>query len=580
MTCGTALTPEALSPGAVSPESKSRTTLRFVTCLFGDVAGSTQLAGSLSPEVWQSTLATYFSDVSRAATEHGGRVEKFIGDAVVAVFGVEATHEDDAIRAVGCARVSLERIARQAADLRRTRGVDFSVRFGIASGQVALSERDSSFAIGEVMNRAARLQAAAPVDGIVIDVRTWLLVRGAVPTQAIEPITAKGFSRPLRAWQVADGAAGEAGRDADAARTPLVDRRTELDDVLAALRSGLEEPGVPVVVLAGEPGVGKSRLVAEVAGRMGADARFLTLRCRRDGQRLGYWPLYQLADKLAALGAGRPRGQGPQGKEEIFWTLRELLREAAARQPLVLVLDDCQWMSPAVREFAEGLDDPELRVRAVMMLSGRLDEPPLTRGSMTELRVPPLGQEDTLELAAKVAARLGSGGPLEDLARRSAGNPLYLEQLSHLQVDAEGRTDLIAPSAEAAVGARLDHLGADAQRLLAIANALGGSCVPGDLETVSEALDPPLDQSFDETLAQLLDHRLLVTRARSADELEVESPVVAEVAYGRLPLADRAQVHAQVADLAEAWADRHPSEIELCALHAGRAHAADRKSVV
>ncbi|MFI6731344.1 AAA family ATPase [Nonomuraea sp. NPDC050451] len=541
-----------------------------MTVLFGDVAGSTELARGLSPEVWQSTLATYFADVSRAATEQGGRVEKFIGDAVVAVFGVEATHEDDALRAVDCARVSLERIARQAADLRRTRGVDFSVRFGIASGQVALSERDSSFAIGEVMNRAARLQAAALADGIVMDVRTWLLVRGAVPTRPIEPIAAKGFSRPLRAWQIADAA----GADAGEARTPLVDRRSQLDDLVAALGAGLRRPGVPAVVLAGEPGVGKSRLVAEAARRMAPDARFLTLRCRRDGRRLGYWPLYQLAE---ALGGDVPRGQGPQGKEEIFWTLRELLREAAAQRPVVLVLDDCQWMSPAVREFADGLDDPDLDVRAVLMLSGRVDEPPLTRGSVAMMRVPPLGQADAQELAATVAARLGQpvlSGSLNDLARRSAGNPLYLEQLVHLQVDAEGRTDLIAPSAEAAVGARLDHLGVDAQRLLAIASALGGSCVAGDLEKVAAALDPPLDQTFDETLAQLLGDGLLVTRARSAGELEVESPVVAEVAYGRLPLADRAHVHAQVAVLVEARVDRHPSEIELCALHAGRAHAA------
>ncbi len=557
MSCGSAL----------SPASAPRTTLRFVTVLFGDVAGSTELARGLSPEVWQSTLATYFADVSRAATEQGGRVEKFIGDAVVAVFGVEATHEDDAVRAVDCARVSLERIARQAADLRRTRGVDFSVRFGIASGQVALSERDSSFAIGEVMNRAARLQAAAPADGIVMDVRTWLLVRGAVPARPIEPIAAKGFSRPLRAWQIADAAEGHAGE----ARTPLVDRRSELDDLVTALRAGLRRPGVPAVVLTGEPGVGKSRLVAEAARRMAPDARFLTLRCRRDGRRLGYWPLYQLAE---ALGGDVPRGQGPQGKDEIFWTLRELLREAADRRPVVLVLDDCQWMSPAVREFADGLDDPDLDVRAVLMLSGRVDEPPLSRGPVTTLRVPPLGPADAQELAVTVAARLGPLPPGDDLARRSAGNPLYLEQLAHLQVDAEGRTDLIAPSAEAAVGARLDHLGVDAQRLLAIASALGGSCVAGDLERVAAALDPPLDQTFDETLAQLLGDGLLVTRAGSAGELEVESPVVAEVAYGRLPLADRAHVHAQVADLAEARVDRHPSEIELCALHAGRAHAA------
>ncbi|MGW4796655.1 AAA family ATPase [Nonomuraea sp. NPDC004297] len=592
MTCGSPL----------SPLPTARTTLRFVTVLFGDVAGSTQLAGSLSPEVWQGTLATYFADVSRAATGHGGRVEKFIGDAVVAVFGVEATHEDDAVRAVECARVSLERIARQAAELRRTRGVDFSVRFGIASGQVALSERDSSFAIGEVMNRAARLQAAAPADGIVIDVRTWLLVRGAVPTRPLEPITAKGFNRPLRAWQVCD-------QVEEPADTPMVDRRSELDEVLAALRAGLLGPGVPTVLLAGEPGVGKSRLVAEAARRMGPEARFVTLRCRRDGQRLGYWPLYQLADELGAdlspadagarQGASVPRRQGPQGKEELFWTLRQLLREAAARRPVVLVLDDCQWMSPAMREFLDGLADPGLNVPAALLLSGRLDDPAGSAGPPGDtgraadgaarttdgagqatgdaaglLRLAPLGPGDTAKLAASVVARLGvplPGDLVDDLARRSAGNPLHLEQLACLQVDAEGRTDLIAPSAEAAVGARLDHLGADAQRLLAIANALGGSCVAGDLERVADALDPPLEQSFDEALGQLLDHRLLVTRSR---ELEVESPVVAEVAYGRLPLADRAQVHAQVADLAEAAAERRPAEIELCALHAGRAHAA------
>lgn len=557
MTCGSAL------QAATGP----RTRLRFVSVLFCDIAGSTELAGSLSPEVWGSTLTTYFAAVSRAAAEYGGRVEKFIGDAAVAVFGAEATHEDDAIRAVDCARSSLEAIARQAADLRRTRGVDFAVRFGIASGQVALTERDSSFAIGEVMNRAARLQQGAPDGGIVIDVRTWLLVRGTVPTRPVEPVAAKGFHRPLRAWRISDGS----GPEADT-RLPLVDRRVQLDDVLTALRAGLRAPGVPVVVLAGEPGVGKSRLAAEALRRMGQDARSLSLRCRRDGDQLGFWPLYQLADKL---GAPAGTGQGPQVKEEIFWSLRRLLRQAAARRPIVLVLDDCQWMTPVVREFVESLDDPALQIEAVMMLSGRVEEPPLSRSSVTALRVPPLGHEDSRRLAATVAATLEArepdGAALDDLARRSAGNPLYLEQLAHLRLDAESGNDLVAPSAEAAVGARIDRLGAGAQRLLAVAGAFGGGCAAGELERAADALDPPLDQAFDEALAQLLDHRLLDARD---GEIEVESPVIADVAYGRLSLADRAQTHARVADLVEARLDRHPSEVELCALHAERAHAA------
>ncbi|MFI6318900.1 AAA family ATPase [Nonomuraea sp. NPDC050556] len=544
MTCGSPL-----------PVERARTTLRFVSVLFCDIEGSTELAGSLSPEVWGSTLSTYFAAVSRAATEQGGRVEKFIGDAAVAVFGVEATHEDDALRAVDCARAGLEEIARQAAELHRTRGVAFSVRFGIASGRVALSERDSSFAIGEVMNRAARLQTAAPSGGVAMDVRTWLLVRDTVRTQALEPVAAKGFHRPLRAWRLADGAEPEADT-----RLALVDRRSQLGNVLTALRAGLREPGVPVVVLAGEAGVGKSRLVAEAVRRIGAEAATVGLRCRRDGEQLGYWPLYQLAGKLGA----RP-GQGPQSKEEIFWTLRELLRRG---RPVVVVLDDCQWLPPAVREFVESLDDPALDAPAVIMLSGRLDVP-LARSSVTRVPVPPLGAADTRTLAAAMGI-----GP--ELAGRSAGNPLFLEQLAHLRQDAEGGADLIAPSAEAAVGARLDRLGGDAQRLLAVVGASGGGCAVGALERVAEVLDPPVDQAFDEALDQLLDHRLLGARD---GEVAVESPVVADVAYGRLPLNDRAVVHTQLADLAsEQPADvdqrARNAEVELCALHAERAHAA------
>jgi class 3 adenylate cyclase/tetratricopeptide (TPR) repeat protein len=579
MRCG-----HRLADGEPAP---AQTTLRFVTVLFGDIVGSTELAAGLPAEVWAGLLDSYFRTVRTAIEDRGGRVEKFIGDAVVAVFGAEATHEDDAIRAVRAAIDACQGIVDLAGVLRRTRGLEFAARFTVASGLVAVTDRTSSFAIGEVLNRAARLQQGSPADGVVMDLKTWLLVRSAVAATPISPITAKGFVRPLRAYLVGDHIA------AGPPRAPLIDRTALLDAAVTAIRQAVDGIDGSVLVVEGDLGVGKTRVLHELAQRVRGFARVVLTTSGRDAGWLGYWPLYHLAAEIAKTtgfaaepGAQRPLAgrMGPavggetavsQSKEELFWTLRRTLFQAAAASPVVLMLDDSQWLSPVVTEFLDALAvSPPCRGIAIV-ICGR--QTPRMSASITRLSVPPLGQEDTQELFEAICGDVELHGAPLDLAERSAGNPLFLEQLIQLALDQEGGqahgwTGLIAPSAEAAVGARLDLLSARARRTLGVAATIGSTLRVAELESIGRSLGLPVG----ETLREILGAGLLESDADGGARLTFVSPMVAEVAYHRLPLADRARAHQAAAREIEECLGAQPSAIEPAALHAQAAHVAAR----
>ena len=332
--CGAAL--------AVAPRREQRKT---VTVLFCDVSGSTAFAESRDPEAVRAVMTRYF-EVARAAIErHGGTVEKFIGDAVMAVFGVPTIREDDALRAV-----------RAAQELRD--GVDIPVRIGVNTGEVVTGTGDS-LVTGDAVNVAARLEQAAGTGEVLLGVRTYELVRDAVEAELLAPLEAKGKSGPLTAYRLGS-ITGEAGvaRRVDA---PFVGRLRERTMLAGAWERCVSERACALFTILGTAGVGKSRLASEFLD--GVDATVVRGRCLSYGDGITYWPVVEVVKQL--LGDDPPPspaiaallGDGIASADDIAVATRKLLEAAAAERPLVVVFDDVQWGEPTFLDLVEHIAD-------------------------------------------------------------------------------------------------------------------------------------------------------------------------------------------------------------------------------
>ena len=579
--CGTANPPVArfcMACGSgVAVAARTPTGLRFVTVTFCDISDSTRLAVRLSPEAWHRVLDGYFGAMRAAVEAHGGRVEKFIGDAVVGVFGADDPADDDALRAVQAAADALRRIAGED-------GNGLSIRFGVASGQVVLAARDSSFAIGAVMNRAARLQSAAPAGGTLIDVRTWLLVRDQVRCDAVPPVAAKGFDTALQAWTPSPG-----GLD-PAPAAVFVNQRALLGRVADEVAARLAEPGRAVIALDGEVGSGKTALLARLESSVRAQAaRVLHIDCARDDQAHGLLRLLRLEADLDAVRAGPGRGGHQGGHQggaapstaEVQWRIGRRIAELSAERPLLVLVDNVQWAPDELLHVVDGL--PGGTGPVVFVLAGR--EIPRTAGRRTAgFSVPALSEEHSRRLLAALRARDEAGardrtGDLElhwdtgsaDLVARSGGNPLFLEQLAALAAD--GIDDLVAPSASAALGARIARLGHPARRVLGCIGAWGTAVDTREL-TLTSGLAPA---DLGDALAELEQRGLSPARRGPDGRTRHECRSAPQVAYAHLPLADRAALHTAVARHLQRQAARTPGALDRAVVQAERALACIRE---
>ncbi|MEV4612766.1 adenylate/guanylate cyclase domain-containing protein [Kitasatospora sp. NPDC049258] len=562
--CGTANPPVARFCMACGspvgrPAQAAPSGLRFVTVAFCDISGSTRLATSLSPERWHQVLERYFGTLRGAVEACGGRVEKFIGDAVVGVFGADRPADDDALRAVRAAHRALRGLAEEDDGT-----IALSARFGIASGQVVLADRDSSFAIGAVMNRAARLQAAAPPDGALVDVRTWLLVRDQVRCTAVEPVLAKGFDTALQAWTVEPGA-----RPA-AAPPPFVNQRPLLAGLTGQLAAALARPGRTVLAVDGEVGSGKTALLGQLARSEPAGrARVIRLECARDDRAHGRARLLRLEAELAPPAPPGAGGVIAPSTAELSWRIGRLLARSSSRQPVLVLVDNVQW---APEELFALIDDlPAGCGPVVFVLAGR-ELPDGSGPRPAAFSVPALSAEHSHRLLALLRPA-PAGGDLElhyeagaaALVARSGGNPLFLEQLAALAAD--GIEDLVAPSASAALGARIERLGRPARRVLGCIGAWGTAVDTREL-TATAGLEP---SELADALAELEGRGLATGRAGEDGRLRFECRGPAQVAYAHLPLGDRAELHTAVAGRLRRQAAHTPGVLEQAAVHAEQA---------
>ena len=345
---------------------------KTVTLVFCDVEDSTPLGEQLDPEALRGVWSRYHETAREVLERHGGTIEKFVGDAVLGVFGIPVVHEDDALRAVRAAVELRGELARLNDELEAAFGIRIGVRTGVHTGEVYAGDpsQGDPFATGDAVVVAQRLEATATAGEILVGDATIRLVRDAVTVEPVPALELKGKSEPVDAWRLLDvepDAAGVARR----MDSPLVGRAAELDALLAELERVVSDRSCRIVTIVGEPGVGKSRLAAELIASGGDDVLALEGKCLPYGSGITYWPLVEMVRRLdlAEVLAGEPDGETVHARileavgraeqrsrsDELYWAVRRLFETLALQQPLVLVLDDIQWAEPAFLDLVEYL---------------------------------------------------------------------------------------------------------------------------------------------------------------------------------------------------------------------------------
>ncbi|GCD92025.1 adenylate/guanylate cyclase domain-containing protein [Nocardioides sp. LS1] len=611
--CGEELPAKArfcLSCGTPVPTGAERETRRTVTLLFTDVTGSTALGERLDPEAYRGVMTRYF-EVARAAVErHGGTVEKFVGDAVLAVFGVPEVREDDALRAVRAAQELGEAVAALSDDLAAEIGVRLVIRTGVNTGSVVTgaARAGGSFATGDAVNTAARLEQAAPPGRILLGADTWALVRDAVDVEPAEPVLAKGKSEPVAAYllrEVLDVDRGRRRRQ-DAQLVGRLQETRALDDALErTLSSGRSH----LVTVLGPAGIGKSRLVTEFLARVGDRAAVASGRCVSYGQGITYWPLVQalrgalhlngtesdeitrhaLEQALTAAGDGGDvadllmpllgKSGTPGGTSDTVWAVRRLLEELASRHPLVLTVDDLHWAEPTLLDLLERVRDEVADLPLLLLCQARPelleDNPGWGSGALNSLTfgLDPLTPSETDE---SVAALLGAdlpGGLGDTVAAWSGGNPLFVEEIvAHLVEsgvlarDGDGSwlltgelslTDM-PPTVAALLASRLDRLPAEERDLLERLSVIG---LEFGTEDATLLVEPDAVAHLGSRLASLARRDLLRrVRGTGGDTWAFKHLMVRDAAYDGLAKSLRAELHERFATGLEAGGEQAAGE--------------------
>ena len=539
--------PALAGPAPLQPVAAQR---KLATILFADVADSTGLAVTLDPEALRGLMRRYFDIAAEAVARHGGTVEKFAGDAVMAVFGTPVAHEDDALRAARAAVEIRDAIALLDRELERTLGVRLAVRLGLASGEVLTGGPDEPMATGPATIVSNRLQQEVGPGEIAVDALTRRLTAAAGTFDDLGDVELRGLRRPTRAFRLvelsADAPALERRLDA-----PLVGREQELAVLRTALADAVAARELRAVTVVGAPGVGKSRLVRELAASVAEDATVLLGRCNAYGEGSAFRPLRDAlgdADAIAAVFGE----DGSTPADEVPWAFRRHCEHVAAERPLVLVLDDLHWAEPALLDLVEYLAGSSSAAPIALVCIARDDlaeERPAFPGSGERVALEPLSDEETGTLAGHLLPESSlDEATYERLVAAAEGNPLFLEQLvAHI-----AETGLLEPppTLRALLGARLDRLGPGERGVLERASVVGREFGAVD---VAELLDPSAAPTAAAHLEALV--RRGFVRAVNGG-FRFRHWLIHDAAYRAAPKELRAELHERFADiLARAAAD-------------------------
>ena len=569
---------------------------KLATVLFVDIVNSTSLVTGSDPEVVRRRVNRFFETVSHCVTIHGGIVEKFAGDAVLAAFGVPQAHEDDAERATRAALAM-----RQAVE-----EIGLEARIGIEAGEVVVEDAESTFVTGEAVNLAARLQQAARPGEILVGPTANRLAGASLVVEDAGPLELKGLDGQLRAWrvlEVLDRPVRPGGP-----RAPLVGREAELELLENTFARTVRDQRAHLFTIFGEPGVGKSRLAREFVDSL-ERASVLSGRCLPYGESVTYWPFAEMiksaagisdddpleeafaklkeccADEVAdvlGLAAGMLEAlEGERSPQEIAWAGREVMQSLASVQPLVLFFEDIHWAEEPLLDLVEHLAD---WVRAPLLILC-LARPELLdarsgwgggRVRSTAIELEPLSEDESELLVEKLVAQLaGSSGELppslpKELLDRAEGNPLFVEETIRMLVEggSDGGADRVPDTLQALIAARIDHLPPAEKTLLQRASVVGRVFWKGAIDHLA-----PDIEDRDELLHDLLQREFLLREPRSSisgeSAFRFKHLLIREVAYAGLAKHARAQHHARFAEwLAERTGD---DLVEIRAYHLDQA---------
>jgi class 3 adenylate cyclase/predicted ATPase len=428
---------------------------RWVTVIFTDITGSTALAERLEPETVHNVLGSFFEAMRPVLERHGGTIEKYIGDAIMAVFGVPRVHEDDALRAVRAAAEMRGALARLNDELVEWAGVRLETRTGITSGEVVADDTGEKewLVSGDTVNVAARLQQAAAPGEILIGDDTRRLAAAALELEAMAPLTVKGKSEPLTAWRLL-GVRDSASAFVRRLDAPMVGRREELRLLREAAGAAFATRVPHALTLLGQAGIGKSRLVNELVAGLDEETRILLGRCLPYGEGITFWPLAEIV-RQAGLPAEAFAGTSAQ---QTFWKARVLLERLARERPLLVVFDDIHWGEATFLDLLEYLRASLVDVPVVLLLQARPElvevrpswTAPAPNASTVELR--PLSPSESRELAAAAGE-----DAIERIVLRAEGNPLFIEQMLTMLQEG-GDIEKMPATIRAVLAARLDRL--------------------------------------------------------------------------------------------------------------------------
>jgi class 3 adenylate cyclase len=608
--CGECGTPLA------APTHPSREVRKTVTILFADVTESTALGERLDPESLRTVMGRYFGAMKQVVERHGGTVEKFIGDAVMAVFGIPTLHEDDALRAVRAAAEMREALASLNTELLAQRGVTIATRTGVNTGEVVAGDPSAgqTLVTGDPVNTAARLEQAARAGEILLGEPTYRLVRDAVAVEHVMPVNA------YRLLSVTAGAGAHARR-LDA---PLVGRDDELARLAQAFRQAVKDRSCSLFTLLGAAGVGKSRLVAEFLAALSTEALVLKGHCVPYGEGITYWPLAEVVRAAAGIEES-DTAEDAQAKlrsllegerdadimarriasaiglsvesapsEEIFRAVRKLLQHLARQRPLVVLWEDIHWAEPTFLDLIEHIADLSRDAPLLVLCPARpelLDRRPGWGGgklNATTVLLEPLAPEATERLLEGLPGGLALP---PDLRRRildaAEGNPLYIEEMlgmlleegSLAERDGEWRavgnlaTMRVPPSIQALLAARLDQLGPDERAIAEHASVVGRVF---EESAVRELAPEPLRPRIARGLMALMRKELVRperSEASAGDAFKFRHILIRDAAYEGLPKAERAELHERLAAWLERVAgDRAVEYAEVIAHHVEQAY--------
>jgi class 3 adenylate cyclase/tetratricopeptide (TPR) repeat protein len=604
---------------ALTPQAKTREVRKTVTAVFCDIADSTTLGEKLDPESLRRVLSRYFEEMRLVLERHGGLVEKFIGDAVMAVFGIPQAHEDDALRAVQAAGEMRETLKLLNKEIERDRGASIAVRIGVNTGEVMVGDPSSRQALvtGDAVNIASRLEQTANADEVLIGEDTFRLVRGMVVAEPLEPLALKGKSGKTRAYRLIEVSPEQLGRSVRF-DSPMVGREHEMSLLRQAFDRAVSDQSCQLFTILGSAGVGKSRLVAELVDSIDEEARVLRGRCLPYGEGVTFFPIVQIVKQAAGLADFDDRDfveakicallEGDEHQdaicrrvaalmgvaevgagEETLWAIRRMLEAIARDRPLLLILDDIHWAEATLLDLVEHIADWSKGVPILLVCTARPDLLEVRSGwgggklNAATILLEPLRSEECRRMIGNL---LGTGDAppqiLERVGTAAEGNPLFVEEMVSMLIDegvlirvegmwtpaADLQTIDVPPTISAVLATRLDRLSGRERVVVEAASVIGKAFFVGAVRALL------LDQGTIDITLELMSlvRKELIRSERSTlpgeEAFRFRHQLIRDAAYGSMPKEARAEMHEQVANwLVGVAGDRIAEQEEIVGFH-------------